>query len=431
MPPTLGAYREAAAQYERALRFPAEDQRALAELYDGYADAARPRRPLARGRRGASAARSTLWHELGDARREGHDHRRLVVGDVAAVPRARVRRRHWSARSSCSSRSGDDPELARALLRPGLRRSGPTTPRPATRCSSAPADGRARSATRRCAATSSTTCAYGAFTARRGLGRHDGRGARDRAGGAGRGPGGPRLRQRLHVLQPPSSGSPRASGSGETASPTATSATSRRTPPACAATAPSALLDLGRWDEAARSGRARARHGGEPGQPADLAGHARSGAGPARAARRRSSCSTPAVEAADDLAEAEWIAFTRLARAEVHWLDGDDDAAVGRPRARPRRAHARSSTSSTPSSRLGDAACSVRRTPAPPPPEPWATWLAGDHAAAAARWDAARAAATTPPWRCTTPTATTTCARRSPASRRSGPTRPSGVPASG
>ncbi len=35
----------------------------------------------------------------------------------------------------------------------------------------------------------------------------------------------------------------------------------------------------------------------------------------------------PAVEAADGVDEAEWIAYTRLARAEVAWLAGDDDAA--------------------------------------------------------------------------------------------------------
>ena len=72
-----------------------------------------------------------------------------------------------------------------------------------------------------------------------------------------------------------------------------------------------------------------------------------------------------------------------------------------------------------------------RPDPVSPPPEPWATWLAGDHRAAAARWDRTWAAATTPPWPSTTPTATTTCVRRSPASRHSAPTPARAVPVGG
>jgi predicted ATPase len=73
----LGAHREAALQYERALRFPPADApRELAELYDDYADA------LALVDRWPQAAEARelaigLWHELGDQRREGRDHRRL------------------------------------------------------------------------------------------------------------------------------------------------------------------------------------------------------------------------------------------------------------------------------------------------------------------------------------------------------------------
>jgi DNA-binding CsgD family transcriptional regulator/tetratricopeptide (TPR) repeat protein len=73
----LGAYREAAAQYERALRFPPPDPRELAELYDGYADALAyvdswPQAATARERA------VDIWRELGDARREGRDHGRLM-----------------------------------------------------------------------------------------------------------------------------------------------------------------------------------------------------------------------------------------------------------------------------------------------------------------------------------------------------------------
>jgi len=72
----LGAYRESAAQYERALRFPPGDPGDLAELYDGYADALAyvdswPQAATARERA------IEIWRSLGDARREGRDHGRL------------------------------------------------------------------------------------------------------------------------------------------------------------------------------------------------------------------------------------------------------------------------------------------------------------------------------------------------------------------
>src|SRR5262249_49613662 len=73
----LGAHREAVAQYERALRYvPSEDGRALAEVYDGYADALAlvDRWPAAVDARQRAIQ---IWHELGEVRREGHDHRKL------------------------------------------------------------------------------------------------------------------------------------------------------------------------------------------------------------------------------------------------------------------------------------------------------------------------------------------------------------------
>jgi DNA-binding CsgD family transcriptional regulator/tetratricopeptide (TPR) repeat protein len=73
----LGAHREAAAQYERALRFPPVDPRELAELYDGYADTL----AFVDSWEHAATARERaveIWRELGDARREGQDHGRLV-----------------------------------------------------------------------------------------------------------------------------------------------------------------------------------------------------------------------------------------------------------------------------------------------------------------------------------------------------------------
>jgi DNA-binding CsgD family transcriptional regulator len=145
------------------------------------------------------------------------------------------------------------------------------------------------------------------------------------------------------------------------------------------------LLDLGRWDDAAALaqrvlateaspvnlltsqvtlGLVRARRGvGDPCEVLDAA-----------------------VEAAESLDETEWVAVTRLARAEARWLAGDEDAAVDDLR----RVRARI----TPMDYDDDARLSVweRRllgtaTPASPAPEPWATWLAGDHVAAADAWD--------------------------------------------
>ena len=109
----LGAHREAVAQYERALRFTPHDDRQLAELYDGYADVL----ALVDQWPAAAEARQdaiTIWHRLGDVRREGHDHRllssvmwRLCRGpeSVAAMTRA----------IELLEPLGDDVELARGL----------------------------------------------------------------------------------------------------------------------------------------------------------------------------------------------------------------------------------------------------------------------------------------------------------------------------
>jgi DNA-binding CsgD family transcriptional regulator len=94
----------------------------------------------------------------------------------------------------------------------------------------------------------------------------------------------------------------------------------------------------------------------------------------------------PGVAEADNLGEAEWIAVTRLARAEVRWLAGDDagaldDLTVVR-------------AAITPMEYLLDAQLSVweqrlhgSASPVAPAPGPWATQLVGDHAAAAVHWE--------------------------------------------
>jgi len=146
-----------------------------------------------------------------------------------------------------------------------------------------------------------------------------------------------------------------------------------------------ALLDLGKWDEAAAIAQrvlateaspvnlltsqitlslVRARRG-EPGALDVL---------------------EPGVEEAAALGEPEWIGETRLARAEIHWLEGDDAAA------RADLAVVRAAI--TPMEYLIDARLSVweRRLlgcarPVSPAPGPWATSLVDDHAAAAVHWD--------------------------------------------
>ena len=145
-----------------------------------------------------------------------------------------------------------------------------------------------------------------------------------------------------------------------------------------------ALLDLGRWDEAAAMAE---RVLATEASPVNLLTsqvtlslvRARRGEPGALEVIDRG------VEEADNLAEAEWIATTRLARAEVHWLAGRDDAAIADLRV------IRSVL--TPMEYVLDARLSVweqrllgRARPASPAPGPWATSLVGDHAGAAVHW---------------------------------------------
>jgi DNA-binding CsgD family transcriptional regulator len=109
----LGAHREAAAQYERALRFAPRDPHEVAELYDGYADqlAMVDRWPAA-----VEARRQAIeiWQELGEVRRAGRGYRqlstvmwRLCRGREADAARDRA--------IELLEPLGADAELARAL----------------------------------------------------------------------------------------------------------------------------------------------------------------------------------------------------------------------------------------------------------------------------------------------------------------------------
>jgi DNA-binding CsgD family transcriptional regulator/tetratricopeptide (TPR) repeat protein len=377
----LGAHREAAAQYERALRFAPDDVRELAELYDGYAEtlALVDRWPAA-----AEARQSAIeiWHRIGDVRREGQDHRklssvmwRLCRGSecIAAEERA----------LELLEPLGDDPELARALSSHAftLWSQDPEATEAVLLRAERMAERLDDAALRSDIVNNHAFLLF--------IGRQD---------------WAPRMRQALQLAL--EAGGEAQAGRAYANAYTffigqyrfaegerfwrdgiaycdehdiTTFSTCLRGHRAMA------LLDLGRWDEAAALAErvlateaspvnlltsqvtlslVRARRG-EPGALEII---------------------DPGVAEADNLAEAEWIATTRLARAEVHWLAGRDDAAIAD------LAVIRSVI--TDMDYLQDAQLSVWEQrllgcaqPASPPPGPWATSLVGEHDEAAVHWE--------------------------------------------
>ena len=229
----LGAHREAAAQYERALRFPPDaSPRELAEMYDAYADelAFVDRWPQAADSRRRAIA---IWQALGDRRREGHGNRKLSAvmwrlcrgpESVAAQERA----------IELLEPLGADEELARALLRPRLHDLGGGPRRRRRHAREGRRDGgaprRPGGAQRR-----AQQLAAGRFTR-----REDWTSPMKEALRLGlESVASPRRGVPMPTptpTTPPSTASRRVSASGGRASPTATSTTSRRTPRACVAT---------------------------------------------------------------------------------------------------------------------------------------------------------------------------------------------------
>ncbi len=379
----LGAHREAAAQYERALRFPRDDSpRHLAELYDGYAEALAyvdswPQAAEARERA------IEIWHDLGDRRREGHDRFKLrsVYWRLCRGPEAVAQIGHAIR---LLEPLGDDPELAYAYSIEAFRH-WPTdlpTARELLRRSHEMA---LRIGDPVVLSDVLNNVANGEM-----LERRDWTGSMFEA-----------LRLALDAGAEGQAGRCYANTytffSAEFRFPEAerfwrdgiaycderditTYSTCLRGHRALS------LLEVGRWDEAAAIaervlateaspvnlltsqvtlGLIRARRGeGDPFEVLDAA-----------------------VEAAEGVDETEWVTLTRLGRAEARWLAGDDDGAVDDLRMiRPRitsMEYDEDARLSVWEQRLLGAA-----SPASPAPEPWATWLAGDHRAAAARWDA-------------------------------------------
>ena len=423
----LGAHREAAAQYERALRFPPDDPAALAELYDGYADAARlrrlagrrpPRRASARSRSGSDsatpAARGTTSRKLCSV------YWRLCRGpeSVAAIERA----------IELLEPLGDDPELACAYSAQAFNLWA-TDPDAGQR------DARAR-ATRwptRLGDPVVLSDVLNNVAVRR---VHPPRGL-DR-------PMHEALRLALEAGAEAQAGRAYANAytffiaqyrfaEGERfwrdgiaycdERDITTYSTCLRGHRAVA------LLDVGQWDDAAALAE---RVLATEASPVNLLtsqvtlGLVRA----RRGCRRRSTCSTPPSRRPTTSTRPSGSPSPGSPAPRRTGSPGTTTAA-----AEPTSARIRAVI--TPMEYDEDARLSVweqrllgAATPASPAPSPGRRGSPATTPPLPAPGTTS-AAATTPPWRSTTPTATTTCARRSPASRHSAPTPPPGVPASG
>jgi DNA-binding CsgD family transcriptional regulator/tetratricopeptide (TPR) repeat protein len=377
----LGAHREAAAQYERALRFAPRDPHEVAELYDGYADqlAMVDRWPAA-----VEARRQAIeiWQELGEVRRAGRGYRqlstvmwRLCRGREADAARDRA--------IELLEPLGADAELARALAVRAFDflDTDPDAAEAMLMRANAMAeevgDGSVRSdllnnismlrlnrrqdwvpamqGSLRLALESGAEAqagrayanAYTAFAAQYRFAEGE-RWFRDGVAYCDE-----------HDIT--------------------TSATCLRGHRAMA------LTDLGRWDEAvALAEQVLATEA----SPSNLLTSQQT-LGLIRARRGEDRVFEPldaGLVAAEGIDETEYISLLRLARAEARWLSGGDAGA------RVELAGLRARI--TPADYLEDAQLSVweqrllgRASSSSPAPGPWATSLAGDHVAAAGHWE--------------------------------------------
>ncbi len=412
----LGAHREAAAQYARALRFPPDGSpRELAELYDAYADelAYVDRWPQAVEARERAIE---IWQTLGDRRREGHDHRKLSAvmwrlcrgpESVAALERA----------IALLEPLGADEELARAYSGHAftLWHSDPGAAGTMLERAVEMADRLGDPAVR---SDVLNNLAAGRFTR-----REDWTAPMNEALRLGLETGGLAQAGRAYANAYTFFAAQYRFAEGERywregitycdEHDVTTFSTCLRGHRAVA------LMDLGRWDEAAAIAQ---RVLTNEASPVNLL-TSQITLGLIRARRGLPGVHElldAAVLAADGVDEAEWIAHTRLARAEAHWIEGDEDAAVAdlaRVRAvvTPMEYHEDAQLASGSSGSPAD--------PSPPLPRP-SRGRRGSPATTGPprRTGTTAAARTTPPSPSMTPSATTTCARRSPASRRSAPT---------
>jgi DNA-binding CsgD family transcriptional regulator/tetratricopeptide (TPR) repeat protein len=378
----LGAHREAAAQYERALRFPPDaSPRELAEMYDAYADelAFVDRWPQAADSRRRAIA---IWQALGDRRREGHGNRKLSAvmwrlcrgpESVAAQERAielleplgadEELARAYSAHAFTIWAA--DPDAGAAMLERGAEMAERLGD-PAVRSDVL------------------NNLAAGRFTQ-----REDWTTPMKEALRLGLEIGGLAQVGRAYANAYTYYAAQYRFAEGERfwregiaycdEHDVTTYSTCLRGHRAVA------LMDLGRWDEAAALAE---RVLATEASPVNLL-TSQISLGLIRARRGLPGAHDlldAAVLGADGVDEPEWIANTRLARAEAHWLDGNEAAAVA-DLARIREVI-------TPVEYHEDAQLAVweirltgQPDPVSTPPEPWATWLAGDHRAATTRWD--------------------------------------------
>lgn len=377
----LGAYREAVAQYERALRHPPEERRDLAELFDGYADvlAYVDRWPQAAAARERAVE---IWHDLGDARREGHDHRKLM---------AVYWRQCRGAESIAAIRTaielleplGDDPELAFAYSIDAYN-LWPTDPDGAVALLERSHAMALRLGDPILLSDVLNNLASGDITLRRDWTRHMHEALRLALESGAEAQIGRAYANMytFYALQYRFAEGERYYRDGIAycdERDITTFSTCLRGHRAVA------LMDLGRWDDAvAIAERVLATEA----SPVNLLTSqitwglitARRGDGDPFAVL------DAAVAAADGVDETEWVAATRLARAEAHWLAGDDDAAradlaVIRARVTAFDYHEDARLGVWEQRLLGSADC------VSPAPGPWATSLVGEHAAAAVHWD--------------------------------------------
>jgi DNA-binding CsgD family transcriptional regulator/tetratricopeptide (TPR) repeat protein len=377
----LGAYREAVAQYERALRHAPVDERALADLYDAYADvlAFVDRWPQAMAARERAVA---IWHDLGDARREGSDHRKLMSvywrlcrgpESVAAIRTA----------IELLEPLGDDPDLAFAYSIEAYD-LWPTDPDAAAAMLQKAQAMAERVGDPVVLSDVLNNVASGDLVLRRDWTRN----MREA------------LRLALEAGAEAQAGRAYANiytffltqyrfAEGERYYRDGIAYCDERDIPTYGTCLRGhravALMDMGRWDDAVVIAE---RVLATEASPVNLL-TSQITLGLVRARRGAEGAFDPldaGVAATDSLDETEWIAATRLARAEAHWLAGDDDAAVAdlavvRSRVSALDYHEDARLSVWEQRLLGQA------SPSSPAPGPWATSLAGEHAAAAVHWD--------------------------------------------
>ena len=378
----LGAHREAAAQYERALRFPPDaSSRELAEMYDAYADelAFVDLWPQAAESRGLAIQ---IWQSLGDRRREGHSHRKLssVMWRLCRGPESVAAQERAI---ELLEPLGADEELARAYSAHAFTiwRTDPDAAADMLERAGAMAERLGDAAVR---SDVLNNLAAGRFTR-----REDWTTPMKEALRLALEAGGLAQAGRAYANAYTYFAAQYRFAEGERfwregiaycdEHDVTTFSTCLRGHRAVA------LMDLGKWEEAAAIAE---RVLATEASPVNLL-TSQISLGLIRARRGLSGAFDlldAGVLGAEGVDEAEWIANTRLARAEAHWLEGDDAAA--------RADLARIREVITPVEYNEDAQLAVweirltgRPDPVSPPPEPWATWLAGDNRGAATRWD--------------------------------------------